>query len=114
MNLLAFLREMAVEVLWGFVAAGLLLAVMALPACTHDPLPDAPTVLTEPLPVECPAAEVRTPDLALQAPLNLEPPALRDAPGDDYLISRQDAERTITALRACSERIDTWKAWALP
>lgn len=92
-------------------AAGL---VLLLAGCAHDPLPDAPTVLTEPLPVECPAAEVRTPDQALLAPLHVEPPALRDAPGDDYLISRQDAERTITALRACSERIDNWKAWASP
>ena len=88
--------------------------VLLIAGCTHDPLPDAPTVLTEPLAVECPAAEVRTPDLALLAPLHVEPPALRDAPGDDYLISRADAERTITALRACGERIDTWKAWALP
>lgn len=87
---------------------------MLLAGCTHEPLPVAPTVLTEPLAVECPAAEVRTPDSALLAPLQLEAPTLRDAPGDDYLISRPDAERTIAALRACSSRIDEWKAWAKP
>lgn len=89
---------------------GPFLALLA--GCAHEP--DAPTVLTEPLQVECPAAEARVPDPGLLAPLHVEPPALRDAPGDDYLISRADAERTITALRACGERIDTWKAWALP
>lgn len=91
-----------------------LAALALLVGCSHEPLPDAPAVLTEPLAVECPAAEVRRPDLALLAPLNLDPPALRDAEGDDYLISRADAERTITALRACSARIDHWKAWASP
>lgn len=92
--------------------AALLAAVLT--GCGQDELRTAPTVLTEPLEVECPAVAPRVPDQALLAPLNLEPPALRDAAGDDYLISRADAERTITALRACSARIDDWKAWAAP
>ncbi len=88
--------------------------VAALAGCAREELRTAPTVLTEPLEVECPAVAPRVPDQALLAPLNLEPPQLRDAAGDDYLISRADAERTITALRACSARIDDWKAWAAP
>lgn len=89
-------------------------SVLLLVGCSHDIPVTAPTVLTEPLEVKCPAVAPRVPDQALLAPLNLEPPALRDAAGDDYLISRADAERTITALRTCSARIDDWKAWAAP
>lgn len=88
--------------------------VLLLTSCSHEAPRQAPEVMVEPLEVACPAVEPRTPDLALLAPLNLEPPTLRDAAGEDYLISRADAERTITALRACSARIDDWKAWAAP
>lgn len=89
-------------------------ALALLAGCAHDPLPEAPTVLTEPLEVKCPAVAPRQPDPSLLAALNLEPPVLRDALGDDYLISRADAERTVTALSACSARLDDWKAWAAP
>lgn len=110
-----FLLTAALHIVLTVVTAGLIIAtIIAVSGCSHEPMPVAPTVLTEPLAVECPAAKVRTPDPALLAPLSLDAPSLRDAPGDDYLIARGDAERAITALRACSNRIEQWKAWAAP
>lgn len=89
-------------------------ALALLAGCAHDPLPDAPTVLAEPLPVECPAAEVRTPPAVLLAPFHVEPPELVAAGQGDYGITRDSVERVITLVRACSERNDQWKAWASP
>ena len=91
-----------------------LAVLLLLTGCAHESEPQAPIVMTEPLALECPQATPRIPDAGLLASLNVDPPALRDAPDDDYLISRPDAERTVTALRACSTRIDDWKAWAAP
>lgn len=77
-------------------------------------MPVAPTVLTEPVAVECPALEVRTPPSVLLAPFHVEPPELVAAGQGDYGISRDSVERIVTLVRVCSERNDQWKAWAAP
>ena len=98
----------------GLVVAALLLFILVLLGCSHEAPVITPTVLTEPLEVKCPAVAPRTPDQALLAPLNLEPPELLPAGQGDYGISRESAERVISIVRTCGERIDDWKAWAVP
>lgn len=90
------------------------LPFLLLAGCAHEPMPTAPVVLAEPMRVECPEALPRLPDGHLLTSLGLESPDFLPAGEGDYGLTRESAERIITALRAAQGRINEWRAWAAP
>lgn len=93
---------------------GLILSLSLLAGCAHQPAPQAPVVLKEPMQVTCPEPEARTPPADLMQPLGLASPTVLKKGEGDYGITRTDLETLIDAHRAAAKRIALWKAWANP
>lgn len=89
-----------------------LFAIVLLTGCAHEPEPQAPTVLADPMQITCPEPEARTVPADLVAPLDIAAPQVQAAGAGDYGISRESVERVVTALRRCGQRLDDWRAWS--
>lgn len=89
-------------------------ALALLVGCAHQPEPQAPVVLSEPLQITCPEPAPRTPPAYLDERLYLEAPEILARGDGDYGIARTELEKLIDAYRAAAARIEQWRAWASP
>ncbi len=92
----------------------MLAALMLIAGCAHQPEPQAPVVLSDPLQITCPEPAPRMPPAYLGERLRLEAPEILARGEGDYGIARAELEKLIDAYRSASARIEQWRAWASP
>jgi hypothetical protein len=99
---------------WYAMVIGVSCIAVGLVGCAHQPDPQAPVVLSDPITMTCPPAETRKPPAEYMRPLGLEAPTILKKGEGDYGITRPDLEKLIDAHRSAAKRINQWKAWADP